>query len=131
MFVQLIDHRLVVVPLVPWNFIHADRFDVLQATMLQSPRNCVFHGLIDVVPIDVVPAHAESFRNFLPGPASRPASQEPLILGRQEALAFRPRDLLYFDPATNAWNAPHLVHEVDIIPPSGMNSKRRGSGNVS
>ena len=96
----------------PLNFIDADRLDVVEVAVLQTPGNGVFHRFVDMLPAD-----AEGDGNFLPGHASRPASKEPFVLSGQGTLAFRPGNTLHLDTAGRAFHPPHLVNEVHHDPP--------------
>ena len=72
--------RLILVPSVPLHFIDAYRFNTAQISTRKPPGNSVFDRLVNMIPAD-----AKGLGNLFPAHPSSPASQKPLVFGRQRA----------------------------------------------
>lgn len=87
----------------PLDLVDADGRNALRIAVHQAPADGVPHRVADVFPGAV-----KHRGDFLPTEAPRPAGQEPLIRGRQPALASRPGNAFDHHAARGAIDAPHV-----------------------
>ena len=98
--------RTLSIAFLPLDFVDADGFDPLKATMRQTPRNGVFNRVIDVIP-----ANGKATGHFLPAHSPRPAGEEPFLLVRQPTFTLGPMNPFEYDAAPRAVNASHRVDQ--------------------
>ena len=60
---------------------------------------------------DVVPTHMEALGHLFPTHSASPATEKPLVFGRQRTLACGPRNSLDLDAACRAIHATHCVYQ--------------------
>ncbi len=110
--VDLIHERQEVGPVLPMDFIDADRANAGEIHVITAPRHRHRDG-----PEHLVPAGAEDARDLLPTEALGPRREEPHVGGGQLVFAVGPGHPLDGDATAPAIDASHDVEEEDAQAP--------------
>src|SRR5215216_2140892 len=99
-------------PGLPLDLVDTDRADTRQVKMTAAPLNRHFHGLEDLVPVDL-----EGFGHLLPTQPFGPAGQKPGEGDRHRRLTLRPGHGFDMHPTSRTVDPARSVEEEDLHPP--------------